>query len=257
MTKDIDCQFFEDQLDALSKGDLPADAVGLLRAHALDCPACGMMLRVKEHLLSPSLEELEEAVPVEHLDSMWPRLEAVIHPSPWGRRWIIPTLAAASVLFLFSTGFLASALMQSTNRETGLTRQIADLEYGLARLDARTEWIDRTAQLAGSRGNRARALDYALAGQETVSLPSLLEILGRYPDDKVLFQKSAAESLSRSASPSSKEIRGLLTLLDSALSDLGEVDEVRVGDFARWLSEASLPIDLEVPKSTLMELLSL
>jgi hypothetical protein len=74
--KEIDCQFFEDQLDALLDGSLPDEGIGQLQLHALSCPDCAMLLRVHEHLALPSLEELEAAMPEELVASMWPKVEA-------------------------------------------------------------------------------------------------------------------------------------------------------------------------------------
>ena len=82
MKKEIDCQVFEDQLDALLDGSLPDEGIGQLQLHALSCPDCAMLLRVHEHLALPSLEELEAGVPEELLTSMWPRIEVEVRPQP-------------------------------------------------------------------------------------------------------------------------------------------------------------------------------
>lgn len=123
MKKEIDCQVFEDQLDALLDGSLPDEGIGHLQLHALSCPDCAMLLRVHEHLALPSLEELEAATPEELVASMWSTVEAEVGPmvegvvkegkkeglggvsagTPGVHRfpWLVPTLAAASIV-LFS-----------------------------------------------------------------------------------------------------------------------------------------------------------
>ena len=72
MKKDVDCQVFEDQLDALVRAELPAEGMRQLRVHAGMCADCAMALKVQEHLLGPSLEELEARVPEELLGTVWP-----------------------------------------------------------------------------------------------------------------------------------------------------------------------------------------
>ena len=75
MKKEIDCQVFEDQLDALARGTLPEEGARQLRTHAESCPACAAQMAVQKHLASPSLEELEAAVPEGMLASLWPRIQ--------------------------------------------------------------------------------------------------------------------------------------------------------------------------------------
>ena len=80
MIKDVDCQVFGDQLDGLVRGDLPAEGERLLRLHAEICPGCATQLRVQEHLVQPSLAELEAQVPEELLASLWSRVEGEVGP---------------------------------------------------------------------------------------------------------------------------------------------------------------------------------
>ncbi len=274
MKKEIDCQVFEDQLDTLVGGGLQDEGIGQLRVHALSCPDCAMLLRVQEHLSLPLLEELEAAVPEALLGSLWPRVQAgttapasqarpaiptPVSAKPLGVRripWLVPTLAAASAILLFSTGFLLSELRQTQARGNEMAGQIMELERGMAELDARTEWVERTARLAGSGRNRARALNYALAGQESITVEALVELLEKYPADMVLFKASQLQSLLGPSVRPPPELRELFGLLADALTTLGERNEVRAGDLARWLATSGLPPDMVVPKSPLIELLS-
>jgi len=264
--KEIDCQVFEDQLDALMEGSLPEEGTRQLKLHALSCSDCAMLLRVQEHLALPSLEESEAAVPEEFLASMWPGVQAEVAAQRMdvsagtsglgGLPWLIPTLAAASVMLLFSTGFLFSELRRTEASGIRLTQQVGELERGLAELDARTEWVERTASLAGSRRNRARALAFALSGQDSITVETLLELLGSYPADLVLLNASQVDAILRTTSRPPPDLRGILVALGDALTDLGYERGVRAGDLVEWLASSGLPRDMVLPKSQLIELLS-
>ena len=58
MSKDVDCQVFRDQLDALVQGALPEEGARQLRLHVADCPECAMQLKVQEHLVIGCIEYL-------------------------------------------------------------------------------------------------------------------------------------------------------------------------------------------------------
>jgi len=261
--KEIDCQIFGDQLDTLLDGSLSGEGTRQLQLHALSCPDCAMALRVQEHLALPSLEELEAAVPEELLASMWPKVRAEVAAQrmdvsagtsfPKRFRWHVPTLAAASVTLLFFAGFLFSELKRSEARELQLAQQVGELDRSG---DGRTEWVERTAELAGGGRNRARALDYVLSGQDYVTLDALLEILGRYPESIILFDAAQVEALSGTNSRPPPELRKILAALGDPLTTLGDAEGIRVGEFAEWLASLSLPPDMILPKSPLIELLS-
>ena len=280
--KDVDCQVFEDQLDALLNRTLPEEGGRQLQLHASSCPDCAMLLRVQEHLKLPPLEELEAEVPEDLLASVWSgvesgieerggmapardseKLPADISPdvsaeTPGTRRfgWFVPTLAAASVALLLSTGFLFSELRRSEGRERQLVQQVGDLDRWIAGQDGGSELVRRTAELAGGRTNRARALDFALSGQENITVETLLALLEKYPKTMVLFDASQIEGLSESTSRPSPELRGILTVLNDAFATLGSPEGVRVGEFVDWLASSQLPLDMALPKSPLVDLLS-
>jgi hypothetical protein len=206
--KEIDCQVFEDQLDALVGGILPEEGMGQLQAHALSCPDCAMLLRVQEHLALPSLEELEASVPDDLLASLWPRVQTevgarrmIVSPDVSAetsstRRlpWLVPTLAAASVALLFSTGFLFSELRQTKERGIRLAEQIEELERGMVDLDARTDRVERTASLAG-RKTWMRSFSMDLSTRESVSIAWVQEMVRRLPPDTPLLTASQVEAL--------------------------------------------------------------
>ena len=281
MKKEIDCQIFEDQLDELLNGSLPDEGMGQLQHHALSCPDCAMLLRVKEHLTLPPLEELEAAVPEDLLASVWGGVQAGIKAQPEvvplgapagsstnapdvpagtsGTRrfgWAIPALAAASIALLFSTGFLFSELRQTQVREQQLAQQVVAIDRWLVDLDGESGLFERTAALAGRGKHRGRALEHALAGQDQVELATLIEMLGDLPEGEILFNASQVDALKRVTSRPSPEMREILAILDEVLPGLERAGDVRAGDLAEWLAESELPTDLLLPKSPLIELFS-
>jgi hypothetical protein len=266
--KEIDCQVFEDQLDALMKGKLSEEGVGQLKSHALSCPDCAMQLRVQEHLALPSLEELEGAVPEELLASVWPTVEdAVRGGGPGGIRgasdasgssrilaylhssWLVPTLAAASVVLLFSTGFLFSELRNTEARESQLAERIGQLEDDLAELNGRTVAVERTAGLA-SRRPWARAVNLSLGSQESVTVGWLQEMLGNMQPDAHVLSKSEWDDLM-----GSRFSRGFGRL---RVSIPGEsiADGLTVAELLTLLEELNLDPDQTVPADRLMDILS-
>ncbi len=282
MKKDIDCRVFEDQLDSLVSGSLPEDGIDQLKLHASSCHACMMLFRVKEHLLTPSLGDLEESVPEEMVASMWQRVEAEVRPrseadlaltpghasepssdpvydrapTPMRRSWLLPTLAAASVALLFSTGFLLTRLRTVEAGAIALQTQIGDLQRDMVELDARTEWVERTGQLAGSRRTQTRALGYLLTGQESVTVADLVRLLGMYPANRVVFTASEVNDLTGTSARIPPELRELVSILAAALTDQDGVGEVRAGELAEWLASSDLDQTLSVPKGPLIEILS-
>jgi len=206
--KEIDCQLFEDQLDALLDGSLPDEGIGQLQLHALSCPDCAMLLRVQEHLALPSLEELEAAAPEELVASMWSTVEAEVREqargvsarvsaeTPGNRQfgWVIPTLAAASIVLLISTGFLFTELKRTKARGVELAEQIGELERGFVGLNERTAAVERTASLAG-RNRWVRALSMDLSTQKSVSIEWIREMVDRLPPDTPLFTATEVEAL--------------------------------------------------------------
>jgi hypothetical protein len=265
--KDMDCELFQDQLDSLQSGTLQEEGLRQLRLHAASCPDCAMALKVAEHLVSPSLEELEARVPDDLLASVWAGVSAETSGSgatrpPWRRRrarsqtWLVPALAAASVALLLSTGFLFLRLRSAESTGARLASEVADLQRDMAGFGARTEWVQRTAQLAGSRRTQARALDFALLGQDTVTVQALLDLLEQLPPDLVLFDTSRVEGLLGAPVRPSPELREILMGMAGALPSPGHDGGVRAGELERWLAASGLPRDLSVPKAALLDLLS-
>jgi hypothetical protein len=252
--KTIDCQVFEDQLDALVAGELPEEGRRHLHIHAASCPDCAMLLKVQDHLAEPSLEELEAAVPEELLDDLWDRVE--VRTGTPGPR-LVPLLAAASVVLLLSTGFLLAELRGAKAEARELAGQLDALQGWLAGFpDHGGDLVRRTAELPRAGSPRARALDYALTGQERVRISTLRDLLAGLPEGEVLFTRSRLAELQRFASRPSPEMREVLGVLDSVLPKTQEATEVRAGDLADWLRASGLPADLDVPKSPLIQLFS-
>lgn len=283
MKNDVDCQVFEDQLDGLVRGDLPGEGERQLRLHAEACPECAMQLRVQEHLVRPSLAELEARVPEALLASMWSRVEGdarigaeeaarglggsapgvLPRPAPGGsgegpglaaragRRfrsgWVVPALAAATLILLFSTGFLAVQLGRLRDREDVLAQQVAEQQRWLSELEVGPDAdpVARTAALAG-RSPWLRAL----SRQESITVRDLQLLLERMPGDRIILTRDQVETALTSRMPLS------MPFLREVLAEIETREGVRTRDLLRALDGAAVSPDTPVPTADLVSLLS-
>jgi hypothetical protein len=272
--KGVDCRVFEDQLEALVEGGLPEEGLRQLRLHAESCAECSLLLRTQEHLAAPSLAELEKAVPLDLLASVWPRVEKETSPSrvsgavsreilpgwlrPMQGRWMIPALAAASLVLLLSTGFLVTELTATRARANRMAEQIQVLDLWRTEMANGRNLLERTALLGDESRSRSRrrALDFALYGGDRVSVQTLVQLLEALPRDEVLFDARRLNGARRLSGRPSPDTMELLDLLDSVVPEPGSLGEVTAGDLARWLAASDLPGSLVLPKSPLKELFS-
>jgi len=271
----VDCRVFGDQLDALVRGELPEEGMRQLRLHAGICPECAMQLRVHEHLSSPTLAELEARVPEEMLASLWTRVEKEVEgggaegvarrtlsgvpeaggetkrPWLWGfgprSGWLVPTLAAATLVLCVSTGFLAVELNRVRGRETALAQQVAEQQGWLAALstDRSADPVARTAALAG-RNPWLRAL----SREERISVGGLRALLERMPGDRIVMTRPQVDAALRSrASMATPLFREVLVQVEGG-------EGVRARDLLRALEGSDVSPELTVPTSELLDLLS-
>jgi hypothetical protein len=290
--KDVDCRVFEDQLDSLIDGTLPEEGIDQMQLHAQGCPDCSMLLRVKEHLFLPSLEELEGTVPEDLLASILPSVERELETSPSGeklgsrsifqkrreshhtgnkqtrrpsgprRPWstrLVPALTAASAVLLFSTGFLYSELKRVRAAGSQLAQEVGTLQAEMAALEVRTEEVERTAELAGRNIYQARALDFLTTGPESLTLGDLIDLLESFSGDEVLLEASQVRALSKPTTlilRDTREIREILEILYREFQDRGARQDIRAGELAEWLANSGIPQDRALPTSRLVQLLS-
>jgi hypothetical protein len=272
VSKDVDCQVFADQLDALMQGTLPEEGVRQLRLHAESCPECAIQLKVQEHLARPSLAELEAQVPDDLVASMWGRVKAEVGEGAGARvraggvgprtgregakgrmdirplvRWIVPMLAAATLVLLFSTGFLFLELGRLRDREAVLAQQVAEQQHWLSELEvgASADPVARTAALAG-RNPWLRAL----SRQETISVGGLRTLLERMPGDRMVMSGTQLDTAIRSRYPLATP------LLRAVLDGIQSRDGVRARDLLQVLEGLDVSPEVTVSTSDLMDLLS-
>lgn len=274
MSREVDCLVFEDQLDALAEGRLPEEGVRQLRLHADACPTCAMQLKVIEHLLGPSLEDLEARVPPGMVSSMWPGIQANLRDRAQadsesfpgllrsrlfgGRRrsekvsfgaphlgWAVPALAAAAVVLLMATGFLFAELHRVKAHEQALADQLTEQAGRLAELDARTEAVARTAELTGRT-----AWIRALSREERVSVAQLEHMLRSVPAGSTILDAARVETLL--ASSSSWTPAGWKAALGALEGD----GDLTVGKLLRILASADLDPRTTVSTSRLVALLN-
>jgi hypothetical protein len=254
--KEIDCQVFDDQMEAFSRGNLSEEGMEQLRSHARACSDCAMQLRVHEHLSFLSLDELEAAVPDGLPASIWPRVRAELAArQPTGSRswlgsrgltWLVPTMAAATVLLAVATGLLFAELRRVEAREQLLAQQVVEQRRWLAELDVRASAsaVARTAGLVG-RNSWVRAL----SRQENVSIAELRGMLQSLPGNVTVFSASEVDALlSNVPSWTPANWRG-------ALRELEGEDGISAREMLGMLETLDVDPSLTLPTSRLMGLL--
>ena len=253
---EIDCQVFQDQLDALGMGTLQDEGMRQLRLHAEACPECAMLLKMHEHTAAPSRAEREAAVPAHMLDSMWPRVQAEIgkqktvsirDPKRWrGSGWLVPALAAATIFLALGVGFLFTQLRQLQGSEQVLAQQVVEQQRWLAELDVRmsSNAVVRTAALAGRT-----AWERALARRQTVSITEIGEMLQRVPASATVLSASQLDALVGGV-PFRTQARW-----SEALSGIDGGDGIQAGELLQLLQ--ALPVDPErtMPTARILGLL--
>ncbi len=242
MKRNIDCHIFQDQLEDLQRGGLAEEVAAQLRAHAGSCPDCAMLLQLMERLAVPTREDIEVAVPDAYVTSMWDRVQFAVAAednaldsrigSRRAPRWLVPTLAAASLSLLLATGLLLGELRRMRDREQVLVQQIAEHERWLTELDRRTrsDLVARTAGLVGSQ-----AWERLLSRWERVSIGDLEALLARLPARATVLSAAEWEAL-----------QGTLPLaFGSVWSRATEAVEAGDGVQAAELLDVLVALDLE------------
>jgi hypothetical protein len=240
--KDIDCEVFQDQLDALGTGTLPDEGLSQLRAHAGACADCAMLLRMHEHLTAPPRADLEAAVPDEMVASMWPRIQRKLGGRSslgGGRSWLVPAMAAAMVLLALGVGFMFVELQQLRGREQFLARQMVEQQR-----PASSNAVVRTAALAVRT-----AWERALARRQSVSIAQLGDMLRRVPENSTVLSASQLEALTRGA-PSWAE-----AAWSDALSRVDLDDGIQAGELRIVLGALPVNPDRSMPTARILGLL--
>jgi hypothetical protein len=171
-----------------------------------------------------------------------------IHRSPTiaRPRWFVPTLAAAAVALLVSTGFLYWQTTRLRAQATALSRQVEDQRHWMAELElAGSDPIARTAALAGrSPWNRA------LSRQDKISVASLRSLLERAPRDRVILSRNQVEAVLRN------RISLFPPILKDVLSRIESGDGVTVDELLEALDGLGINPETTVPTAELVALLS-
>jgi hypothetical protein len=256
VTKEIDCEIFQDQLDTLHEVTLPDEGKRQLRLHAEACPDCAMILKMHEHTTALSQVELEAAVPDELLASMVPRVQSaigdrkVVSMNDRRRRrapgWLVPAMAAATVILAVGVGFLFAELRQLQGSERALAQQVVEQQRWLADLDVRlsSNEVVRTAALAGRT-----AWERALARRQNVTLTEIAEMLERVPTSTTVLSSSELEALVAGVPSRTRDA------WSEALSDVDARDGIQAGELLQLVR--SLPVDPErtMPTARILGLL--
>jgi hypothetical protein len=249
LSKNIDCEVFQDQLDTLKQGALSPEGEAQLRAHAETCADCAMVLRLHGHLAAPTPEELEAAVPDLYVASMWERVQAevAVRGTPGSRfggwqpgRWLVPTLAAASVVLLASTALLLNELRTVRGREQALAAQVEAHEHRLGELESA---VAPRATVTGLAGRRA--WERALAGKESVTVGELTALLRSVPAGTTLLSASNARALG--------DLPGWVTFgWRDVLSRLNVADGAQAGELLEVIQGLALDPETRIPVDRLL-----
>ncbi|MGD2216634.1 MAG: zf-HC2 domain-containing protein [Gemmatimonadales bacterium] len=250
-----DCEVFQDQLDALQAGALPEQGVEMLRLHAASCEDCAVLLRVHEHLAAPPLGDLEAAVPDELVASVWPRVQAEVATGEsarlresrgWqGWSWLVPAMAAATLLLFIGSGLMYQEVRELRRRETALVQQVAEQERWLAQLDLRTSTdpVARTAGLAESA-----TWERALARRKSVSVGELARMLGGLPATTTIFDASNTEALYRNLP------FWLATAVRDVAADVRTGDGLQAGELAQLVETLGVDSSRRISTTRLLAL---
>ncbi|UCC83302.1 MAG: zf-HC2 domain-containing protein [Gemmatimonadota bacterium] len=255
MTRNPDCEVFQDQLDALQAGALPEEGIEQLRLHAASCGDCAMLLRVHEHLAAPALGDLEAAVPDEMVASVWPRVRAEIATGEsvrlresrgWqGWSWLAPAVAAATLLLFIGSGLMYQEVRELRRRETALVQQVAEQERWLAELDLRTS-TDPVARTAGLAGRPT--WERALARRRSVSVAELARMLGSLPATTTIFDASDTEALYRNL-PS-----WLAAAVENLATEVPTGDGLQAGELTRLVETLGVDSSRRISTTRLLAL---
>jgi hypothetical protein len=255
VTRDSDCEVFQDQLDTLQAGMLSEEGVEQLRNHAAACEDCAMLLRVHEHLATLPLAELEAAVPDELVASVWPRVAAAVaigksarlrETRGWqGWSWLVPAMAAATLLLFIGSGLMYRELRESRRRESALLEQIAERERWLAELGLRSsaDPVTRTAGLAGQA-----TWERALARRRSVSVGELSRMLSRLPATTTILDASQLEALYKSIP------FWLAPAVRGAAADVRTEDGLQAGELARLVEALGIDSSRRISTARLLAL---
>jgi hypothetical protein len=207
---------------------------------------------MQEHLVTPSLAELEAQVPDAYVTSMWRDVQrAVGTQSPRaGRRvgWAMPVLAAATVALLFANALALRALARAEDRAQDLTGQVLDQQRRLVAAQAA-----QGAQAPGFRGARAGLVGRgsalrALEDRTDLTVADLRALLRGMPAETPVIGASRTHQLARS--------RFVPSAWRDAMARLDTGREVTAGELLTVLEDLDLPGDASVPATRLFELLT-
>jgi hypothetical protein len=270
VTDRVDCQVFEDQLDALERSELPPEGMGSLRAHAEACAECGARLRLHQHAGSLSLEALEARVPDAWVSSMASDVDRALRTRAAARsaargaarggrgswwRWTVPALAAAVAALLFANGLTLRALRDVEARHASLSEQVLEQQRRLVALEpATTGEADVGPGVASARaygrgeglGGRTAWLSNLDGGGE-VTVADLRALLRELPASTPLMSASRTSELAGA--------RMVPSRWRAALAGLDTGESVTAGDLLAMLDRLGLPSAARVPTARLLDLL--
>ncbi|HSG29477.1 MAG TPA: hypothetical protein VLA34_13440 [Candidatus Krumholzibacterium sp.] len=211
----IDCERFQDILDATLPGLPRGDSLDILEKHARSCAECAMILRVHLDLARTSEEELAGAVPEGLAGGMWEKVTGAISRPGAGpdrprdqRRWFGPAVAglsAAVVLLVLVSVFLLAEISRMRTNERSLHARLSSQEEKLATLIRERSSASGALNASGNRETGWRLAAFFSGGITVAELSDAIS--GMDPASTLLgpaeFSEAAAPgwTMKRTAGP--------------------------------------------------------
>ncbi len=200
MNSHNECEAFQERLDRLGGKPPTGDERKELEGHTAGCPDCATILDAYMHLVGPSNEELEATVPREMTDTMWSRVAAMTIDrgiAPGLRRTslfriLVPTLAAAVVVLVFTLGFMLGELRHLRGVEA---RMAAELERRDETITALQLGRDDTPGLLASERFRGLVRRRFLQDRDAYRVGELIALLEQLPPDTKLLNAREVDAL--------------------------------------------------------------
>ncbi|MBN1165203.1 MAG: zf-HC2 domain-containing protein [Candidatus Krumholzibacteriota bacterium] len=203
MSQEINCEDFQNLLDALSGEETSAENLSALERHAASCPQCALLLEMRRHLSLPRQDALLSGIPDEYAATMWSRVQedidrrgyssafAPFRPGAW-RRALMPGLAAAALVMILTSLYLFLELGQVKKRERLLATRLERQELILRGL---SRGISDAPSVGAPRGFPASLPGGGFLTQGQLTVGELIAYLEKLPRETTLLGPADSQEL--------------------------------------------------------------
>lgn len=196
MNEKMTCEEFNSRLTEFTLGEMSGEEAALMEDHLSLCAGCREILEIKQALVfEPQAlaedvpEEIERALIDAVISDVSAAREAGQSRRSWASRFLMPSMAAAIVIFVFLTGFMLSEI-RSLHRQAGELREdVAVMETVLAGKSS-TE-----GELPGGRLIFGAMSGGFQAGSDGMTIGDAARLLRELPPDTPVLSEVEAERL--------------------------------------------------------------